>query len=104
MAANVRNWPDNSLERKAYNAVDGIPFVEPNDGNRLGYHVYLYLKGELDSVEQAVHVAQARMHVSGAEAVKLITANLEKTEIPEPAREVDSAQTQDTEENGPAEA
>lgn len=100
MAANVRTWPSNSLERKAYNAVDGIPFVEMNDGNRLGYHVYLYLKGELDSVGQAVHIAQARMHISDAEAVAIITRNLEKSDIPEPASDDETAPEQDHEEGG----
>jgi hypothetical protein len=102
MAANVRTWPENSLERKAYNAVDGIPFVEMNDGNRLGYHVFLYLKGELDSIEQAVHVAQARMHIGNAEAVTIITRNLEKSDTPAPAAE-DETPAQESEENGTTE-
>jgi hypothetical protein len=73
MSPQIQQWPDDSLERRAYRAVEDIPVVEPNDRNRLGYHVYLFLKGELPSVEEAIHVAQPRMLVDAAEALRLIT-------------------------------
>mgnify|MGYP000218170555 CR=1 FL=1 len=80
MAPGVKQWPDDSLEKRAYQAVDDIPVVEPNDRNRLGYHVFLYLKGELPSVEEAVHVAQPRLLIDQADAVRRITHSLEAGE------------------------
>jgi len=77
MSPSVKQWPEDSLESRAYRAVDDIPVVEENDRNRLGYHVYLYLKGELSSVEEAVHVAQPRLLIDTDDAVRRITNSLE---------------------------
>lgn len=77
MPPGVKQWPDDSLEKRAYRAVDDIPVVEANDRNRLGYHVFLYLKGELPSVEEAVHVAQPRLLIDKADAVRRIANALE---------------------------
>ena len=76
--AEIKSWPENSPERKAYNAVAEIPFVEPNDENRLGYHVFLYLNGEIASIDEAIHVAQARMKISKEEAAAIISSRLEE--------------------------
>ena len=75
--AEIKSSPENSPERKAYDAVADIPFVEPNDGNRLGYHVFLYLNGEIESVAEAIHVAQARMKISKEKAAEIISARLQ---------------------------
>ncbi|MCB2206449.1 hypothetical protein KQI65_17020 [bacterium] len=80
MPAAIQQWPDDSLERQAYNAVENVPVVEANDRNRLGYHVFLYLKGELPSVEEAIHVAQPRMLIDKAEALRRITNALQAGE------------------------
>lgn len=77
MPPEVQQWPDDSLERRAYRAVEDVPVVETNDANRLGYHVFLFLKGELGSIEEAVHVAQPRMLIDKDEAVRRITHALE---------------------------
>ena len=77
MNAGIRQWPEESLERKAYNAAATIPAAEQNDTNRLGYHVYLYLKGEIRSLADAVHVAQANMLVDREEVVRRLAAELE---------------------------
>lgn len=83
MPTGIKQWPDDSLERRAYRAVEDIPVVEVNDRNRLGYHVFLFLKGDLPSVEEAIHVAQARMLVDSAEALRRITNALEAGESSE---------------------
>jgi hypothetical protein len=72
----VQQWPDDSLERRAYDAVSEVPVVEENDRNRLGYHIFLYLKGELASIEEALHIAQPRMHCSKDEAIRMITSSI----------------------------
>ncbi|PLX24138.1 MAG: hypothetical protein C0600_13730 [Ignavibacteria bacterium] len=78
MPPGVQQWPDDSLERRAYRAVEDVPVVETNDTNRLGYHVFLFLKGELGSIEEAVHVAQPRMLIDKDDAVRRIANALEE--------------------------
>jgi hypothetical protein len=60
MSINVSAPHDAELAQKAYAAVRSVPTVEPNDRNRLGYHVWLYLRGELASLEEAVGAARSR--------------------------------------------
>lgn len=60
MSINISAVKDNELAEKAYASVRSVPTVEPNDRNRLGYHVWLYLRGELTSLEEAVEVARSR--------------------------------------------
>ena len=60
MSINVSAAHDTELAEKAYAAVRAVPTVEPNDRNRLGYHVWLYLRGELASLDEAVRVARSR--------------------------------------------
>ncbi|MFA6234769.1 MAG: hypothetical protein WC824_11420 [Bacteroidota bacterium] len=76
MQPGIQQWPDNSLERGAYDSVKLVPVFEENDRNRLGYHVYLYLKGEFPSIDEALHVAQPRLHCTKAEAVRMISQAL----------------------------
>jgi hypothetical protein len=60
MSINISVPHDTELAERAYAAVRSVPTVEPNDRNRLGYHVWLYLRGELSSLEEAVEVARSR--------------------------------------------
>jgi hypothetical protein len=62
MSINISAVKDNELAEKAYAVVRAVPTVEPNDRNRLGYHVWLYLRGELPSLEEAVEVARSRFN------------------------------------------
>src|SRR5439155_26435383 len=60
MSLHISKPQDNELARQAYAAVAEVPTVEENDRNRLGYHVWLYLRGELETLEEAVHMARTR--------------------------------------------
>ena len=60
MSLHISKEHDTELARKAYAAVADVPTVEENDRNRLGYHVWLYLRGELTTLEEAVHMARSR--------------------------------------------
>jgi hypothetical protein len=60
MSINVSAAHDTELAEKAYASVRAVPTVEPNDRNRLGYHVWLYLRGELTTLEEAVTTARSR--------------------------------------------
>lgn len=74
--ASIKEFPPNSLEKIAYSTVEDIPAEEPNDLNRLGYHVWLYLTGKIDSLEVAVKMAKSRLNISEDEAIKIIRERL----------------------------
>ncbi len=60
MSLHISKEHDTELARKAYAAVADVPTIEDNDRNRLGYHVWLYLRGEVGTLEEAIHLARAR--------------------------------------------
>lgn len=60
MSLHLSTTEDNALAEKAYASVRSVPTVEPNDRNRLGYHVWLYLRGEVPSLAEAVSMARTR--------------------------------------------
>lgn len=79
MSLHVSKEHDQEFARIAYQAVEGIPTVEVNDRNRLGYHVWLYLRGELPTLEDAVKLARSRFRpkeLSRDEVVQMIRAAL----------------------------
>jgi hypothetical protein len=51
---------DNELAKIAYASVREIATVEVNDRNRLGYHVWLYLRGEVPTLRGAIEQARSR--------------------------------------------
>lgn len=51
---------DNELAKLAYASVRDIATVEVNDRNRLGYHVWLYLRGEVSTLQSAIEQARSR--------------------------------------------
>ncbi len=82
MSLHVSKEHDNELARKAYAAVAEVPTIEENDRNRLGYHVWLYLRGELGSLEEAVHLARSRFRprsLPPEEVVGMIERGLDTT-------------------------
>jgi hypothetical protein len=60
MSLHLSTPEDSALAEKAYASVRSVPTVEPNDRNRLGYHVWLYLRGEVSTLEEAVTMARTR--------------------------------------------
>ena len=64
------------LAQVAYGAVEGIEFLEMNDGNRLAYHLYLYLTGEIPSVETVIYEAKARTPLHPAELERMLVERL----------------------------
>ena len=67
---------DGSTEQIAYDCVANVPTVEPNDGSRLGYHVWRWLTSREGSLEDAVRESGARLKVTFDEAVRLISEQL----------------------------
>jgi hypothetical protein len=64
------------LARIAYSAVEGIEFLEMNDGNRLGFHLYLYLNGEAPSIAEAIYESKSRTPLHPAELEKILNERL----------------------------
>ncbi len=63
-------------EKIAYASVEDIPVREPNDRNRLGLHVWLYLSGKIPTIADAVRTAHARALIDDDEVVALISEKL----------------------------
>jgi len=72
----VETPADGSTEKIAYESVAGVPTVEPNDGSRLGYHVWRWITSREGSLEDAVRESGARLNVTIDEAVRLISEQL----------------------------
>jgi hypothetical protein len=77
----VQDFPADSLEKIAYNSVSTIPTEEPNDRNRLGYHIWKFLSSKQGTLEQAIMQSGARMHIPQSEAKKIIAEALQKQGI-----------------------
>lgn len=65
MSLHISKERDDEFVRQAYDAVASVSTVEENDRNRLGYHVWLYLRGELETLEEAVRMARSRFTPRG---------------------------------------
>ena len=74
--SSVLESPTNSLERTAYDAVAGIPTTEPNDRNRLGYNVWMWLVDRKGTLDQAIRFSGCRTNVPHEELVQTIKQRL----------------------------
>jgi hypothetical protein len=74
----VKEFPAESPEKIAYSVVEGIPAEEPNDLNRLGYHIWLYLTGKVASLEEAIKMARSRLKISEESATQIIKERLKE--------------------------
>ena len=68
----VQGTPADSLENIAYNSVGAVPTQEPNDRNRLGYHVWRWLRTKEGTLEQAIAESGARLNITRQEALKTV--------------------------------
>ncbi len=79
--AAVAEYPPDSLEKIAYDAVEGIPTQEPNDRYRLGYNVWMWLVDRKGTLAQAIHTAGSRLHLPEEEVVKTVSQRLKEKGI-----------------------
>jgi hypothetical protein len=77
--------PEQSMEKIAYSSVSSIPTVEPNDRNRLGYHIWLWLTKKEGTLEEAVKVSAARTLIPQSEVIRIIREKLREqgVQLPE---------------------
>ena len=80
-ASSVKEFPENSLEKKVYSMVgkleQNIPLM--NDRNRLSFALLNYLNGHGDS--PAITVRNNKLHlnnISAAELVKILETKIEE--------------------------
>ena len=72
----VTQKTDHEIATMAYASVADIPTQEMNDRNRLGFHIYLYLTGNIDSVLDAVRESRTRLLISTTDAADKIRTAL----------------------------
>jgi cell division septum initiation protein DivIVA len=81
MSLHLSTEQDSELARLAYASVQNVPTVEPNDRNRLGYHVWLFLRKEVPTLIDAVTQARSRYvpkNLAVEDVVKHIEERLEQ--------------------------
>ncbi len=74
----VQPFPSETQEKIAYESVSSIPTVEPNDRNRLGYHVWLWLTERNGTLKNYIKTSGSRMLIPLDEAYKIIAESLRK--------------------------
>ena len=77
----VAEFPDESLEKLAYSVVSDIQTQEPNDRNRLGYHVWVWLKERKGTLEQAVKNSGSRTYQPIEQVYETIKEGLQQKGI-----------------------
>ncbi len=80
----ISKYPADALEAVAYSLVERIPTQEPNDRNRLGYNVWLWLKEGKGTLEQAVKKSGARSEMDINEIISHISSKMKEREISAP--------------------
>jgi len=68
----VQETSTTSIDKIAYASVATIATQEPNDRNRLGYHIWRFLTTKQGTLEQAVSESGSRLLIGYSEAVKII--------------------------------
>ena len=79
--ASVREFSPETVEKIAYLSVSTIPTVEPNDRNRLGYHIYRWLVSKQGTLVQAIIESGSRIQIPPLEAAKIIQESLQKSGV-----------------------
>ena len=77
----VQEFSPDTLEKIAYESVSDIPTEEPNDRNRLAFHIWRWLATKKGTLEESVAESGARLLVQRQEALKTIREALAKHNI-----------------------
>lgn len=72
----VDPFPDTSVEKIAYESVNAVETVEPNDRYRLGYHVWRWLASREGTLNDVVRESGVRLRMPSDEAVRHIRESL----------------------------
>lgn len=77
----IETFPSESLEAIAYAIVADIETEEPNDRNRLGYHVWSWLKEGSGTLKQAIQTSGSRTTLSYDKIFSIISKRLQEKGI-----------------------
>lgn len=77
----VAEFPAESLEKIAYSVVAEIPTREPNDRNRLGYTIWMWLVDRKGTLDDAVKSSGSRTTIPHEEVMNHLTRRLEEKGI-----------------------
>lgn len=78
----IKPHPDDSVEAIAYKSVEQIPTREPNDLNRLGFHVWRWLTDSANTtLDEQITVSGARLLISKGEAKERILQALKDMNV-----------------------
>jgi hypothetical protein len=73
----VKRYPEDSIEAIAYKSVADIPAREPNDRNRLGYHVWRWLTDRNGAtLDDQIKFSGARLLIGPEETKEKILSKL----------------------------
>jgi hypothetical protein len=72
----VAEFSQDTIEKLAYSVVADIPTMEPNDRNRLGYHIWAWLRERQGTLQQAVKTSGARTEIPLEEVYEQVKARL----------------------------
>ena len=70
-----------NFEQIAYESVSSIPTLDKNENYRLGYNIYQFLTGKLDSVEVAVQCANIKSDMKPNDICNIINEKLKNSGI-----------------------
>lgn len=79
--AGIREFPEDSLEKKIYSMVDSLDqyLPVPNDRNRLSYCLFKYIKGEGDAPAVLMRTQKLTINnISANELAAKLDAELDK--------------------------
>jgi len=78
----IKPHPDDSIEAIAYKSVEQIPTREPNDLNRLGFHVWRWLTDSANTtLDEQITVSGTRLLISKDEAKERILQALKDMNV-----------------------
>jgi len=78
----IKPHPDDSIEAIAYKSVEQIPTREPNDLNRLGFHVWRWLTDSANTtLDEQITVSGTRLLISKGEAKERILQALKDMNV-----------------------
>ncbi len=72
----IHQFPDNSIEKIVYSAVEAVATREPNDRIRLGYSILLWLESKQGTLEDIIHQSGIRLEMPLRGAVEIVRESL----------------------------
>lgn len=82
--SSVKEFSPETLEKLVYASTETILTEEPNDRNRLNYHIWRWLIQKQGTLEEAINESGARIKIPISDAFKIIREFLIKKGLSPP--------------------